>query len=100
MQRIVYKNLDNSVGVIVPSPEALTFATIEQIAAKDVPHGLEYVIVNTDEVPDDRTFRDAWEWAFEEAHGTGAESDQFPDGVELPPPVVPPPGMLPEETPQ
>lgn len=90
MQRIVYRNPDNSVAVLTPTPEALSFATIEQIAVKDVPHGVEYVIINTDEFPPDRTFRDAWEWGFEEAHGVGGESHLFPEGVEPPSPVPPP----------
>jgi ribosomal protein S12 len=34
--------------------------TIEQIAQKDVPTGLNYKIVNVSEISSDRTFRDAW----------------------------------------
>jgi hypothetical protein len=41
MKRIIYKNTDNSVSIIVPAPEALKFMTIEQIAVKDVPTGLK-----------------------------------------------------------
>ena len=36
--KIIFKNEDNSIGVITPSDEALSFATIEQVAEKDVPH--------------------------------------------------------------
>jgi hypothetical protein len=31
------------------------------IAAKDVPAGLQYFIVDASEIPTDRTFRNAWE---------------------------------------
>lgn len=63
MKRIIYKNLDNSVGIIIPSPEALKSMTIEQIAVKDVPAGLKYKIVDISDIPTDRTFRNAWEYA-------------------------------------
>jgi ribosomal protein S12 len=62
MKRIIYKNLDNSVSIIIPSPEALQSMTIEQIAEKDVPTGLRYKIVDVSEIPTDRTFRNAWEY--------------------------------------
>lgn len=60
MKRIIYKNPDNTVSIIVPSPEALKFMTIEQIAIKDVPTGLKYKIVDVSEIPSDRSLRNAW----------------------------------------
>jgi hypothetical protein len=60
MKRIIYKNPDNSVSIIVPAPEALQSMTIEQIAKKDVPTGYKYKIVDVSEVPSDREFRNAW----------------------------------------
>ena len=62
MKRIIYKNLDNSVSIIVPSPEALQSMTREQIALKDVPANTPYKIVDVSEIPSDRTFRNAWEY--------------------------------------
>lgn len=58
--KIIYKNLDESVAVIHPTPEALEFMTIEEIALNDVPTGLPFAIVEDSEIPTDRTFRDAW----------------------------------------
>ena len=88
--KIIYKNKDNSIGIITPTDEALSFATIEQIAEKDVPapktYPLEwttyinedsgeeeideitkyetyhtpYWIVDDSIIPTDRTFREAW----------------------------------------
>ena len=59
-KRIIYKNKDNTVSIIVPAPEALQSMTIEQIAKKDVPTGYKYKIVDVSEVPSDREFRNAW----------------------------------------
>jgi hypothetical protein len=61
-KRIIYKNPDNSVSIIIPAPEALQFMTIEQIALKDVPANTPYKIVDVSEIPTDRTFRNAWEY--------------------------------------
>lgn len=58
-QRIIYSTDDGGVAVIVPSPDC--GLTIEEIAAKDVPPDVEYEIVDTEEIPTDRTFRNAWE---------------------------------------
>jgi hypothetical protein len=59
MKRIIYKNDDGTIAIIVPAECGLTN---EEIAAKDVPAGKEYHIVEDSEVPSDRTFRDAWIW--------------------------------------
>ena len=62
MKRIIYKNPDNSVSIIVPTDEALQSMTIEQIALKDVPANTPYKIVDVSDIPTDRTFRNAWEY--------------------------------------
>jgi hypothetical protein len=59
-QRIIYPTDNGGVAVIVPAPEC--GLTIEQIAAKDVPAGKPFKIIDTVDVPTDRTFRDAWEY--------------------------------------
>jgi|TARA_X000001316_G_C897509_1_gene16915 hypothetical protein len=56
-KRIIYKNTDGTIGILIPCDNSLT---VEQIARKDVPTGLSYKIVNVSEVPSDRTFRGAW----------------------------------------
>lgn len=61
-QRIIYPTLDGGVAVIIPAPEALQTMTIEEIAAKDVPKGQPFKIVPTSDIPEDRTFRNAWEY--------------------------------------
>jgi hypothetical protein len=58
-KRIVYTNDDGTIAIIVPADCGLT---VEEIAAKDVPAGKEYHIVNVSDIPSDRTFRNAWTW--------------------------------------
>ena len=52
--KIIYQT-ETGVAIITPTGEL----PIEEVAAKDVPAGVAYKIVNDDEVPSDRTFRDA-----------------------------------------
>ena len=61
MKRIIYKNSDGTISIVVPASEALETMTVEQIAKKDVPTGKKYKIVDVSEVSSDRTFRNAWE---------------------------------------
>jgi hypothetical protein len=58
-QVIVYTTEDGYLAEVIPVNKSLT---IEEVAVKSVPAGVDYRIVNTSELPTDRTFRDAWEW--------------------------------------
>jgi hypothetical protein len=62
-QRIIYPSDDGGVSILIPTPEYLAEHTIEELAAKDVPAGKPYKIVDVAEIPSDRTFRNAWEYA-------------------------------------
>ena len=62
-KRIIYPKDEGGVSIVVPSPEALETMTIEEIAVKDVPAGKPFKIVDTTDVPSDRTFRNAWEYS-------------------------------------
>ena len=69
-KRIIYQNDTGGVAVLTPADCGLT---IEQIAAKDVPTGKPYKIVDASEIPTDREWRD--EWTVDEAdltNGVGA----------------------------
>jgi hypothetical protein len=61
-QRIIYPTDDGGVAVIIPAPEYLKTHTIEELAAKDVPADKPYQIVDVSDIPEDRTFRNAWEY--------------------------------------
>ena len=62
-KRIIYPTDEGTVSIIIPSPEWLQTHTIEELAAKDVPAGKPYKIVDVSEIPTDRTFRNAWEYS-------------------------------------
>ena len=55
-QRIVFKNLDGSVGVITPSKDS---GDIETLAERSVPEGLEWGVIAVN-VLASREFRNAW----------------------------------------
>ena len=61
-QRIIYPTDDGGVAVIIPAEDYLADHTIEELAAKDVPAGKPFKIVDVTDIPSDRTFRNAWEY--------------------------------------
>lgn len=82
-QRIIYQTDEGGVAVIIPTLEALEQYGIEAIALKDVPAGKPFKIVDTADVPSDRTFRAAWEVDVATlTDGVGAESNSFPEVTE------------------
>jgi hypothetical protein len=75
-QRIIFPTDDGGVAVIIPAAEC--GLTIQQIAAKDVPAGKPFKIVDAADIPSDRSDRDAW--TVDEADltdGVGGESSEF-----------------------
>jgi len=66
-KRIIYQTQDGGVAIIIPSGEL----PIEEVARKDVPAGVQFKIIDTTEVPDDRTFRSAWEADMTSPSGVG-----------------------------
>ena len=57
-KRILYKQDNGIVAIIIPSDKSRW--TLEEIAAKDVPTGYKYKIVDKADVAMDRAFRSAW----------------------------------------
>jgi hypothetical protein len=53
MNRIIYPTPEGGVAVIIPTESV-------ELALKDVPEGVPYEIVTTDDIPPDRYFRNAW----------------------------------------
>ena len=70
MNRIIYSNPEGGVSVIIPAESV-------ELALKDVPEGVAYEIVTTDDIPTDRTFRAAWK-----ANGATVEVD-LPQAKEI-----------------
>ena len=77
LMKIIFENDNGGVAVIHPTQEGLDLFTIKELAIKDVPHGKPYWIVKDSFIPDDRTFRNAWELdkvALSDPHGVGGVS--------------------------
>lgn len=94
-ERIIYQPDGGGVVVLIPTPQALAEWGIDAIALKDVPAGRPYKIIETDDLPEDRTFRNAWEVdAAILTDGVGGDSNEFPakpEPVEEPAPTEPAP---------
>ena len=59
-KRIIYPTDKGGVAVLIPAPDC--GLTLDEIAAKDVPAGKPFKIVDVADIPADRTFRGAWEY--------------------------------------
>lgn len=59
-QVIIYKQDNGVVAIVRPTGEAITLYGIDAIAQKDVPEGKPYKIIDTADIPSDRSQRNAW----------------------------------------
>jgi len=57
-QKIVYSNDDGSAALCIPTPDALTRYTIDEIAVKDVPKGKSYFLVDDKDIP--KELQESW----------------------------------------
>ena len=66
--KIIYPN-ETGIAVITPTGEL----SLEETALKDVPSGVKYKIIDATDLPQERDFRNAWEYDFTESFdGVGA----------------------------
>jgi hypothetical protein len=72
-QRIIYPTPESGVAVIIPTGEL----PIEDVAQKDVPAGIPYLLADVTDIPSDRTFRGAWEADFSNPDGYGIGADAY-----------------------
>jgi hypothetical protein len=72
---ILYPNSNGSVVFVWPAPD--TAFSVEQIAQKDVPEGVPYIIANTADLPSDHAFFEAFEADFSNPDGTGIGADAW-----------------------
>lgn len=64
----------NEYGTItITTPVMDCGLTVKQIAQKDVPAGVPYLIIDATELPQDRDFRDAWSADFTNPDGYGGQ---------------------------
>lgn len=54
---IIYTGQDGGVSVVFP---AQGYLSIEEVAAKSVPQGVDFRITDESNIPSDRAFRNAW----------------------------------------
>ena len=80
MNRILYKNLDNTVAVLIPAQEVLDTVGLQSVAEKDVPQDLPYWLVMDTDIPSDRTSRNQWIMdTIKDPDGFGGVSNEFTD---------------------
>lgn len=70
-QVIIYQNETGGVSIVYPTQEAVSVLGIESVARKDVPAGVAFLIADASLIPEDRTFREAWEADFSNPDGYG-----------------------------
>lgn len=77
---VVYYESDGQMALLHPAKEYLDRYGIQKIAEKDVPEGRPFKIITTDDIPTDRTFRNAWTIDVSElTDGVGQASNLFED---------------------
>ena len=59
MKKIIYEE-ETGIAVMTTTGEL----TVEKTALKDVPYGRKFKIIDASDLPQDRTFRGAWEFDF------------------------------------
>jgi len=69
---IIYPQDNGTIAIVIPTGEL----PIEDVAQKDVPAGIPYLLIDAADIPADRTFRGAWEADFSnpDGHGIGADA--------------------------
>ena len=67
MEKIIYPT-DDGISVLTPIS-----GSAKEIAKKDVPTGVKYKIIDASDLPQERDFRNAWEYDFTKSFdGVGA----------------------------
>ena len=57
-KRFIYANDDGGICIVIPADK--TELTLDEIKAKDCPSDKTVYTVDKDEIPTDRSFRNAW----------------------------------------
>jgi len=68
-QVIIFPQASGSIAVMSPSPDC--GLTVAQIANKDVPVGVPYLIIDRSDLPVDQTYFAAWTADFSHPDGVG-----------------------------
>jgi hypothetical protein len=72
-ERIFHPTNSGGVAILIPCDCGLS---VQEIARKDVPAGVPYIIGSISDIPADRTYRAAWTADFSQpdGYGIGAEA--------------------------
>tara|TARA_B100001093_G_C26766913_1_gene988310 strand:+ start:404 stop:622 length:219 start_codon:yes stop_codon:yes gene_type:complete len=63
MKLAIFQQTDSEkISVLIPAPNCEL--SLEEICRKDVPTGIKYKIIDSSELPDNRDFRNAWQFDF------------------------------------
>ena len=79
MLKIIFKNSNNQLSVMMPTNEFMATLTgteeekLIHLANKDLPTGTKYEIIDSNEMPNDDTFFDAWEYVAGSSEKTSAD---------------------------
>jgi len=77
--KIIFKNSNNQLSVMMPTNEFMATLTgteeekLIHLANKDLPTGTKYEIIDSNEMPNDDTFFDAWEYVAGASEKTSAD---------------------------
>ena len=87
---VVYLDADNQPALLIPSNEALSRYTIEEIAEKDIPEGLSYKVIDTRHLPSGWHGDSSWFNTIRSyGTGVGGTADVFRDNPSHPDYVAP-----------
>jgi hypothetical protein len=76
MKYVIYPQENNSVALMCKAPECPL--TIEEVAKKDTPVGVPYLIIDASDIPTEfDEFFEAWEADFSNPDGYGMGHDAF-----------------------
>jgi len=73
MKVIIYPQENNSIAIVTPTGEL----PIEDVALKDVPKDTPFFIIDSEILPEDYEFFDAWEADFSNPHGYGLGVEEY-----------------------
>ena len=74
--RIIYPQDLNGKGIVILIPMAASSLSLEQMQSKDVPSQSPSRIIPSTDIPDDHTFRNAWEADFENYQGVSVSMEK------------------------
>lgn len=73
MKKIIYPDGNGGIYIVIPTKEEY----FDESCNVTVPMGLPYLLINDEDIPTDRTFRNAWEADFSNPDGYSLGLDKW-----------------------